>query len=389
MSQPPPGQGPIDPQGVFSPPPAPGSAPGAFSQRPPMPPPGYYPPMQMMMPPPPQKGGRSFARAIFTTLATTIFGISILLNIYLIALSGIVSGNGLQQETVIEKGDLNNRIVVLSVHGIINDKSAEKFRKQLKSLEDDTTCKALVVDVDSPGGTVNASDEIYHQLLLFKAKKGVPIIINQGALAASGGYYISCAGDYIVAQPSTWTGNIGVLLPRFNVSKLFEKWGIDETTLKATGSPYKNAETMFKPETPEANAYLQAIVDEAYGQFRDVVVKGRGAALKGKIEDIANGKIYTSDQALKLGLVDLVDYPEAAYAIAAKRAGLTVKPMIIRMKDTPSILDLLGARSGVGPAGSSDTAPDLGSIDFRGTKIDAGMVYDLLTPRLMYLWNGG
>ncbi|CAN5375068.1 hypothetical protein BH10PLA1_BH10PLA1_04010 [soil metagenome] len=381
MSQPPPGQGPINPQGAFSPPPAPGA----------MPPPGFYPPMPpAFYPPPPPAKGRSFARAIFTTLATTIFGISILLNLYLLLLSGILNSRVLQQETVLEKGDPNNRIVVLSLNGIINEKSSEKFRKQLKTLEDDATCKALVVEVDSPGGSVTASDEIYHALMLYKAKMGKPIIINQGALAASGGYYVSCAGDYIVAQPSTLTGNIGVLFPRFNLSKMLDKWGIDETTLKAKGSPFKNAESMFKPETPEANAYLQEIVDEAYVQFRDVVVKGRSAALKGKIEDIANGKIYTADQALKLGLVDLVDYPEAAYAEAAKRARLgTVKPTIIRMKDTPGILELLGAKTGLGPAGASGTAPDLGNVEFRGMNIDAGTVYDLLTPRLMYLWNGG
>jgi len=143
------------------------------------------------------------------------------------------------------------------------------------------------------------------------------------------------------------------------VSKMLDKWGVEETTLKSEKSPFKNAESMFRPETPEANAYLKTIVDEAYVQFSTVVSTGRSGKLKGKIEDIANGKIYTSDQALKLGLVDLVDYPEAAYAIAAKRAGLTVKPMIIRMKDTPSILELLGARSGVGPAGSS-VAPAAG-----------------------------
>src|SRR6185369_7448337 len=159
MTQPPLGQGPIDPQGAFTPPPAPGGLP---PKMPPLPPQGNYgQPMFMMPPPPPPAKGKSFARAIFMTLATTVFGISLLLNLYLLMISGILHAKDMQRETVIEKGDLTSKIVVLSVNGIINEKSAEAFRKQLKTLEDDKTLKAIVLEVDSPGGSVTASDEIY------------------------------------------------------------------------------------------------------------------------------------------------------------------------------------------------------------------------------------
>jgi len=195
------GPGPIDPQGAFSPPPPPPG--GAPPKLPPMPP-GYVgPPVYMMAPPPPPPKGKSFARAIFMTLATTIFGVSLLLNLYLLMISGILHAKDMQHETVVEKGDLTSKIVILTVDGVINEKSAQAFRKQLKSLEDDAAVKAIVLEVDSPGGSVTASDEIYHDLMNYKAKFGKPVVVSQGSLAASGGYYISCAGDVIIAQPTT------------------------------------------------------------------------------------------------------------------------------------------------------------------------------------------
>ena len=110
--------------------------------------------------------------------------------------------------------------------------------------------------------------------------------------------------------------------------------------------------------------------------------------LKGKVEDVANGKIYTADQAFKLGLVDQIDYREAAYAVAAKRAGLTgAKPAIFRVKETPGILELLGAKTGIGPAGASSAGPEVG-VEVNGVKVDSSTIYDLLSPRMMYLWNG-
>ncbi len=342
--------------------------------------------VMMAAPPPAPPKGKSFTRAIFLTLATTIFGISLFLNFYMLAISGVLSAKDMQRETVIEKGDLLNKIVVLSVNGIINEKTSQTFRKQLKSIEDDSAVKAIVIEVDSPGGSVTASDEIYHDVMTWKAKSGKPVVVSQGALAASGGYYVSCAGDFIIAQPTTLTGNIGVLLQRFNVSKLMDKWGIEETTLKSAKSPFKNVESMFKPETEEANAYLRTIVDEAYVQFSTVVSTGRSGRLKGKIEDIANGKVYTANQAFNLGLVDKIDYPESAYAEAITRANLGgVKPTIVRLKESGGLLELLNSRTGV-----SDPSASLagGKVELNAVKIDAGSVYEMLLPKVMYLWDG-
>ncbi len=351
-----------------------------------MPQPGF------MMPPP---RGRGVGFAIFMTLIVVVLAVSILLNFMLLFSAGLKGGRDTQQETVIENGDPTNRIAVVSLDGVIMEQAAERFHKLLKSVEDDSTIRALVVEIDSPGGSVTASDEIYHDLLRFKSRPGktMPVVIAQKSLAASGGYYVSCAGDFIVAEPTTLTGNIGVLFERFNVSRMFDKWGIEETTIKSTHSPFKNAESMFKPETPEANAYLQTIVDDAYGQFSGVVKAGRATAtnpLKGKVEDVANGKIYTADQAFKAGLIDLIDYPDKAYAVAATRAGLTgSKPTVVRIKEMPGLLqDLLGAKSGIGTSGGESISTGGNHIEYNGVKIDASTLNDLLRPQLMYLWDG-
>jgi protease-4 len=115
-----------------------------------------------------------------------------------------------------------------------------------------------------------------------------------------------------------------------------------------------------------------------------VVAKGRTGKLVGTLKDIADGKVYTADQALKLGLVDQIDYPEAAYAVAITRAALPsgVKPEVVRLKEPPGLLDLLGAQSGVGGAGAASR------VEFNGIKVDANSFYSLLVPKVMYLWDG-
>jgi protease-4 len=208
------------------------------------------------------------------------------------------------------------------------------------------------------------------------------VVVAQSGLAASGGYYVSCAGDYIIAQPSTLTGNIGVLLPQYNVSQLFDKWGIKETTITSTGATYKNAGSMFQPEKAEDRAYLQDIADKAFAQFKDVVAKGRQGKLKKPLADVANGKIYTAADAQALGLIDQIGYAQDAYEYAAKKAGLS-KPTVVKYHDPPSFFDAFTSRSNVGaPQGNA------GNLTINGVNIDAGAIRELTTPRLLYLWRG-
>jgi protease-4 len=313
IPQPPPGQGPIDPRGAFQPPPPPGGAGGGgfppqqYQQMPPgmMPPPGM-PPMQpmgpggpmMMMPPmfypppppPPKRSGGGFARAMLVTFATVLFGASLTLNIYLLALTGLAGGSARSHSTNILTGDPKQKIAHVPIKGIIMDEAYERFDRMMKSVEADDDVKALVIEIDSPGGSVTASDEIHNRITKFKKEKpNVPVVVSMAGLAASGGYYVACPADYIFAQPTTLTGNIGVLMPQYNVHELFEKWGIKETTVESTGAPFKNAGSMFQAENAEHRKYIQDIADKAFAQFKDVVAKGRQSKLTKPLADIANG----------------------------------------------------------------------------------------------------
>jgi len=387
IPQPPQGQGPIDPRGAFGapPPPPPGYRPGPPMQQPPpgmqpMPP---MPPMMMPPPmfmPPPQKE-RSFARAIFMTLATTIFGLSLAANVYLLLFSGLMSGASSARQATIVEGDPTERIAVIPVDGLIANEASQQFARFMKTAEADKNVKGLVIEIDSPGGTVTASDEIHHRIMEFKkARPGVPIVASMGSLAASGGYYIACATDYVFAQPSTMTGNIGVLFPRYNVSRLADKWGIEETTLASTGAPYKNAGSMFKPEKPEDNKYFQDIIDKSFTQFKTVVQNGRGPKLSKPLDQIANGQIYLGPDALALGLVDRIGYIDDAYAHASQ--GLK-KPQVVRYHNPPSLFEALGSKSNVGPIGASTSGTGGVNVQFDPTKVQ-----EMLTPRMMYLWRG-
>ncbi len=341
-----------------------------------------------MMPPPmypyPPKPPRGFARAIFTTLATTIFGVSILLNIYLIGYAVLTQAGGTDtKQTILTEGSATQRIAVVPLEGVIDQAEADQFGALLGQVEKDTTIKAVVIQVDTPGGSVTASDQIHHRIEQFKsAKPTIPVVISQGALATSGGYYASCAGGWIVAQPTTLTGNIGVLMPRYNVSKLAEKWGIEDNSMHSTGADFKTAGSPFKEDTPQEHAYIQGLIDSAFVQFKAVVSDGRSGKLNGDIDQIANGKVYTAQEALKLGLVDQIGYLADAAAKAGSLAGVS-HATVVKFERKSSFLDLFSV--------SSDLSPTKAAISTSGAevRVDVGKVVDdLSTPRLQYLWKG-
>jgi len=334
----------------------------------------------MYMAPPRQRGG--FARAIFTVLATTILGLSLTLNVYLIATSAIMGGSSHLREGTISDGDPAQKIVVIPLSGLIDNDSAQQFNRFLRTAEADSNVKGVVIQVDSPGGTVSASDDIYHHIKAFKKNKGVPVVVCQAGLAASGGYYVSCAADYIIAQPTTLTGNIGVLMPRYNISKLMDKHGVEETTITSTGATYKNAGSMFKPADPVHDKYLQDLADKAFSQFKAVILEGRGTSMTAdEVTKAANGKIYTAQDAKNIKLIDDIGYAEDAYKEVATRATLN-KPTIVRYANPPSFLDMLNSQSTV-PSRSATS-----NININGINVDTRGVADLMTPRLMYLWRG-
>ena len=229
-----------------------------------------YPP-PMFIPPGMFKPQRSFARTIFTTLATAVFGLSITLNLYLLAFSALGSGfahsQGVEQ-TVLVEGDPKEKIAVIPVSGMILTNTAERFNAMLTAAEKDPHVKAIVIDVDTPGGAVTPSDEIHARILRFRQQNpNRPVLVTMGGLATSGGYYVACAGQYVFAQQTTLTGNIGVILPRYNFSKLAKSYGVEEVTVTAPAYGFKNAGSSFAPIDEKDNQYLQDLIIDAYGSF--------------------------------------------------------------------------------------------------------------------------
>ncbi len=189
--------------------------------------------------------------------------------------------------------------------------------KELKEISLDKQIKAVVLRINSPGGAVSPSQEIYSQIL--KLKKDKKVVVSMGSLAASGGYYIACAADRIMANPGSTTGSIGVIIEFFGLQELIKKISVEPRIIK-TGS-HKGMGSPFKELTDRDRKYLQGITDNVYQQFIEAVSINRGIPLE-KMTAVAEGKLFTGEQAQKIGLVDELGNIYDAIDLAKKLAGL-------------------------------------------------------------------
>jgi len=237
----------------------------------------------------------------------------------------------LQEETVEGKG--SSKILLLDLSGVLSEDVPgfsitappprvpllARVREELRKAEDDERVKALIVRINSPGGTITASDILYHELLAFKARKKVPVIAAIMDVGASGGYYAALAADTIVVNPTTITGSIGVVMVTVNAQGLLEKIGVAPLAIKS--GPMKDAGSPFRSLTEAERAVFQSIIDEMYGRFVGLIAQSRKMP-EDRVRGFADGRVYTADQALKLGLVDRVGYLEDVVTLAKERAGL-------------------------------------------------------------------
>ncbi|MBE6877849.1 MAG: signal peptide peptidase SppA [Ruminococcaceae bacterium] len=179
----------------------------------------------------------------------------------------------------------------------------------IDELMEDESNKGIFLDVDSGGGTVYESDEMYLKLMEYKEKTGRPIHAYFNSTAASGAYYISAAADYISANKNCWTGSIGVIISVTNLSGLYEKLGIEEILITSGGN--KGMGSAGSPMKEEHIAIYQELVNESYDQFADIVAQSRGYSDQ-RVREIADGRIYSAKQALEIGLIDKISsYDEA------------------------------------------------------------------------------
>jgi protease-4 len=218
------------------------------------------------------------------------------------------------QETVIQ-GDAGPKILLLDIDGEITDADASgvlgwvlaegtvsRVRDELDLAESKGDIAAILLRIDSPGGSPTASDAVFRQLVRFKQAHGVPVHAQLMATAASGGYYVAMASDKLIASPTSITGSIGVIMLGVNLSGLMDKIGVDNQTI--TSGPYKDAGSFLRPMRPEERAQLQTVVDDLYARFLAVVQEGRPALDEARLRELADGRIYSAPQAVQLGLVD-------------------------------------------------------------------------------------
>jgi len=320
----------------------------SFAATPPPPP---LPPPPVITPPAPRPR-RSYGWMIATLILAGLLGVAGLVIVAELATSKLPFNRGAKaasarevgpklEECVLEDNDSQNKIAVITIDGVISEHAdagdgnnlVDLVKAQLDRASDDKHVKAVLLKMDSPGGEVLASDEIYNAVRAFQedeaddhgkpGRKGKPVICSMGSLAASGGYYISSGCRWIVANELTITGSIGVIMHGWNYRGLMDKVGVEPMTYKS--GKFKDMLSGERAATdipPEEHAMVQGLIDETYQKFKDVVAEGRGAAhelnkksgkaLAENWQDFADGRVVSGTQALNLGLVDeLGDFDEA------------------------------------------------------------------------------
>ncbi|MCX6006653.1 MAG: signal peptide peptidase SppA [Chloroflexi bacterium] len=245
---------------------------------------------------------------------------------------------------------IGNKIAVIPLNGVIEPGPGGSFlggssitpdivRKELEKVNDDLMIKAIVIQVNSPGGDVSACEEIAYEMA--KVKK--PIVISMRSVAASGGYYISAKADKIVALQSTLTGSIGVISEMPNLNGLLDKIGVKMEVIKS--GKYKDMYSGFAELTPEERAIVQKTTDQMYEQFIDVVAEGRHLD-KEKVRELATGQTYTGLEAKQLGLVDELGGIQTAIDLAAKLADVQNPVTEYIYPQSPGLIDILLNGSG-------------------------------------------
>ena len=246
----------------------------------------------------------------------------------------------LEEQTVEGSGD--DKILLMDVSGFLSDESTSgllsigtppprvpllvRIREELKKATHDQKVKALILKVNTPGGTVTAADVIYRELELFRREKKVPIVAVMMDVAASGGYYIALAADTIVAHPTSVTGSIGVIMLTFNAEGLMQKIGVAANAIKS--AEHKDMGSPFRALTPEERGIFQSVIDGLYQQFVAKVV-ARRALPEATAKTLADGRVYTAQQALEQRLVDRIGYMDEVVRLTREAAKLEKARVVV------------------------------------------------------------
>ena len=238
----------------------------------------------------------------------------------------LLQGEGRDKILMIDiAGPISNEPLLVPNLGVIPGMTA-RVRQELEIAYQDPYIRGVLLRIDSPGGTLTDSDVIYNSLLEFKKTKHVKIVASLGDIAASGAVYVAMAADEIIAHPTTITGSIGVIMPHTDFSGLADKLGVRSDPI--TSGQFKSIDDPLRPRTKEEEAMLQGVVTRLYEKFVKVVIAGRKTMSEQKIREIADGRIFTADEAKELGLVDSIGYLDEAYRRLSTLSGFPENRLI-------------------------------------------------------------
>lgn len=329
--------------------------------------------------PPPK---RSILSRIISAFALLIIFASLLLNFLLLSFLGLAALGSWDTESQVQEKYFSHqkaatdKIAILTIEGVII--SGEGFFKnQIDHAIKDTEngrLKALVVRINSPGGTISGSDYMLHKLQALAKQTRIPIVVSMGAIAASGGYYTSMAvgntPDAIFAEPTTWTGSIGVIIPHYNIMGLMKDIGVVEDSIAS--HPLKQMGSFTKPMTDEERKIFQDLVTDGFDRFKSVVQYGRPKFKQdpAALDKVATGQIFTAEQAQQNGLIDKIGFVEDAVDRAIELAHLDKNNVnVVKYKPETSLINMLFG------GGQSTKLPDL----------DLAALLEMTSPRAYYL----
>jgi protease-4 len=242
----------------------------------------------------------------------------------------------LKEEQVGGKG--KDKVLMIDLSGVISSRDqgsvlsetpnmVAQIKEALTRAAEDEKIKAVELRINSPGGTVTASDILYHEVKAFKEKRKIPIVASIMDVGASGGYYVAAAADTILAHPASVTGSVGVIMLTVNANGLLEKIGLQTTAV--TSGPRKDMGSPFRPMTPEERAIFQGVIDSFYERFLAVVHEGRPALSPEQVRKLADGRIFSGEQAMANGLVDGIGYLDDAIELAKRTAGVSEARVVV------------------------------------------------------------
>jgi protease-4 len=257
--------------------------------------------------------------------------------------------------------------------------TVSQVRRALRFAARDERVKGVLLDINSPGGGVTDSDLIWQAIDDFKRETKKPVLALFGDMAASGGYYVAAACDRIVARPTTITGSIGVILSNLNFVEAAAKFGIHQENVVSARTPYKDIMSPWRPMDDAEREILRSIVDEMYDRFVDVVDAGRPGLSRERVVELADGRIYSAQQALDTGLVDEVGDADDAYATLRRLCSID-EAQVVEQRRLPTLTDLLFGRTGAGGTGAATPSVDRSLATLLGSSTGA---------KFLYYWPGG